>query len=310
MEYQFIAFILPLLGLLAWKLRGRFSTVSGANLAVPGAAVSDAPVAGTPTDNVAASAAAPASGFTDLIGELTSGFDLTVDTQRKSAYIKCYEYAREKLMQSEECNVFLADAAQILEQPPISLKIIDKMAEPSGAERINLMYSRTYGILLSANRPGLSYLARVMEFLSKTPVESEYVYFRGDTPPMEGDTYGLTVYYEPEEWFDRYTKGYDEKDEPYISERKISAAAVVALCVTVEPPLKIYLSKGKIFRVIKFEEYDGKEGTPTKRIRESFNRMYVFTLVDDRGQEIEIALDLDDLNVVFFTMGDLEQIIQ
>ena len=85
---------------------------------------------------------------------------------------------------------------------------------------------------------------------------------------------------------------------------------MVALCVTVESPLTIFLSKDKIFRVIKFEEHDGKEGIPAKRIRESFSRMYIFTLVDDRGQEIEIALDLDDWDIVYFTMGDLEQLIQ
>ena len=38
--------------------------------------------------------------------------------------------------------------------------------------------------------------------------------------------------------------------------------------------------------------------------------MYVFTLVDDRGQEIDIALDLDDESVLYFTMSDLGQLIQ
>jgi hypothetical protein len=297
----YIAFIAPFLCLLIWRMSLRGSPVGGTN-----AAVGSAPVSGSPVT----SAPAPVSGFAALISELTSGFDLTVETQRKSAYIKCYEYARENLMQSEECNLFLEEAAKVLEQSPINLKIIDKMAEPSGAERINLVYNSTYGIILSANRPGLSYLARVMEFLSKTPVESQYVYFGDDTPPMEGDTYGLTVYYEPEEWFDRYTKGYDEKDEPYIAERKIAAGAVVALVLTEAAPLRVYLDKGKIYRVIKFEEYDGKKAIPSKRIRENFNRMYVFTLMDDRGQEIDIALDLDDENVVYFAMSDLGQLIQ
>ncbi len=295
METLFIALIAPLLGLLAWKLGDRLSTVSG-----PGA----------PASGTVASGPAPASGFTTLIGELTSGFDLNVATQRKSAYIKCYEYARENLMQSEECNLFLAEAAKALEQTPISMKVIDKMSAPSGAERINLRYSRTYGVLLSANRPGLAYLSRVMDFLSNTPVESEYVYFRGDTPPMEGDSFGLSVYFEPDEWFDRYAKGYEEDDEPYIAERTIAAGAVVALCMTEEPPLRIYLSKDKIYRIVKFEECDGREGIPYKRIRESITRMYVFTLVDDRGQEIDFALDLDDESIVYFTFGDLEQLIQ
>ena len=279
----YIAFIAPFLCLLIWRMSLRGSPVSGAN-----AAVVSAPVSGS----TVASASAPVSEFAALIGELTSGFDLTVDTERKSAYIKCYEYARENLMQSEECNIFLADAAKSLEQPPISLKIIDRMAEPTGAERINLLYNSTYGIILSANRPGLSYLARVMEFLSKTPVESEYVYFRGDKAPMEGDTFGLSVYYEPEEWFDRYTKGYDEKDEPYIMERKIAAGAVVALVLTEAAPLRVYLDKGKIYRVIKFEEYEDGKGISFKRIRESTTRSYVYTLLDDRGQEIDLALDL------------------
>jgi hypothetical protein len=297
----YIAFIAPFLCLLIWRMSLRGSPVSGSNAAVPSAAVSVTAVSGAPV---------PASSFTTLIGELTSGFDLTVETQRKSAYIKCFEYARENLMQSEECNIFLAEAAKTLEQTPISLKVIDKMAAPSGAERINLTYSKTYGVLLSANRPGLTYLARVMDFLSNTPVESEYVYFRDDKAPMEGDTFGLTVYYEPEEWFDRYAKGYDEKDEPYIAERKIAAGAVVALCLTKEAPLRIYLNKGKIYRVIKFEEYESGKGIPYKKIRESITRSYVYTLVDDRGQEIDFALDLDDESIVYFTMGDLEQLIQ
>ena len=306
MYYPYIPLIAWFLYFLIRELSARYSTVGGANAIVPGAAVSDAKVAVEAVSN----APAPDSGFMTLIGELTSGFDLSVETQRKSAYIKCYEYARENLMQSEECNQFLADAAKVLEQAPISMKVIDKMAEPSGAERINLLYNSTYGILLSANRPGLSYLSRVMEFLSKTPVEGEYVYFRGDAPPMEGDTFGLTVYYEPEEWFDRYAKGYNEKDEPYIEARKLAAGAVVALCLTVAPPLRVYLNQGKIYRVIKFEEYESGKGVPYKRIRESAARSYVYTLVDDRGQEIDIALDLDDWEVVYFTMGDLGQLIQ
>ena len=72
---------------------------------------------------------------------------------------------------------------------------------------------------------------------------------------------------------------------------------------------KVFLAP-HVSRVISFEEYDGREGIPTKRIRESLSRIYVFTLVDDRGQEIEIAFDLDDLDIVYFTMGDLEQLVQ
>jgi len=255
----------------------------------------------------------PPLAFAGLIGELTSGFDLTFEMQRKGAYNRCYEYASEKLADSEQCNLFLAEAAQVLGQAPVRIDVIDPMAAPTGAERINVVSSGNYGIVLTGNRDGLSYLSRVMEFLSRSPIGNEYVYLRGDNPPMVGDTFGLTVYYEPDEWFDKYAQGnpaQDEYEEPYIPGRKIAAAAVVALCVTVEPPLKIFLSKDKIFRVISFEGYDGKEGIPTKRIRESFSRMYVFTLVDDRGQEIEIAFDLDDWDIVYFSMGDLEQLIQ
>ena len=193
----------------------------------------------------------PSMAFADLIGELTSGFDLTVALQRKNAYNRCYEHARENFAESGDGNLFLAEAAHTLDQPPVKMEFIDGVVAPTGAEKINVVLSGPYGIVLTGNRSGLSYLSRVMEFLSRTPVNSEYVYFRSDNPLMEGDTLGLTVYYEPDEWFDMYAQGnpeFDGNEEPYIPERKIAAAAVVALCLTVEPPLTIFLNKDKIFR--------------------------------------------------------------
>jgi hypothetical protein len=125
---------------------------------------------------------------------------------------------------------------------------------------------------------------------------------------MQGDTYGLTVFFEPDEWFDRYAQNYERDDEPFIPVRKIAAGAVIALCVTVDFPPTFYMSKDKVYRVMKYEEYDGRDGIAAKRIRESTARIYTFTLVDDRGEDMKFAFDLDDTGVVFFTSGDLEQV--
>lgn len=250
------------------------------------------------------------SEFSGLINELTSGFDLSTEVGRKEAYNWCCDYARENLSQSAECNLFLAEAAKALGQVRVHMDIIEKTAAPSGAEKIHMAFDGYSECELTGNRSGLAYLSRVFKVLSETPLESEHIHFTKGDPAVQGNSHGLTVFYEPDVWFDKYTKGFEEDAEPFIPERKVAAGAVLALCVTVDFPPTLYMSKDKIYRVVKYEEYDGKENIVAKRIRDSFARMYAFTLVDDRGEELKLAFDLDDSNVVFLTSGDLEQIIQ
>jgi len=253
---------------------------------------------------------APEMSLSGLIGELTSGFDLTVDVQRKEAYNRCCEYAMENLSQSADCNLFLAEAAEVLGQTRIHTELIESLAAPSGAERFHVAFNGNSECELTGNRPGLSYLSRVFKALSETPMAGEHIHFSQGEPAMQGNTHGLTVFFEPDEWFDKHTQDCEEEDEAYIPERKIAAGAVIALCVTVDFPPAFYMSKDKVYRVVKYEEYDGRDGIAAKRIRDSTARMYTFSLVDDRGEDMDFAFDLDDWTVVFFTSGDLEQIRQ
>jgi len=283
--------IILIISLLIAKLSYRVFPCSGDKAVVPGEAE-----------------AAP--GYSELIGGLVSGFDLSMEVGRKEAYNRCYEYAAQNLSQSAECNVFLAEAAEMLGQTRIHMDLVENMAAPSGAERFYVAFDGNSECELTGNRSGLIYLSRVFRVLSETPMEGEHIHFNQGDLAMQGNTHGLTVFFEPDEWFDRYAQDYEKDDESFIPERKIAAGAVIALCVTVDFPPTFYMSKDKIYRVIKYEEYDGLEGIATKRIRESISRMYTFTLVDDRGEDVKFAFDLDDWTVVFLTSGDLEQIRQ
>ena len=251
-----------------------------------------------------------APGFSELIGDLVSGFDLSIEVGRKEAYSRCYEYARENLSQSAECNLFMAEAAEMFGQTRIHMDLVENMAAPSGAERFHVAFDGNSECELTGNRSGLSYLSRVFRVLSETPMEGEHIHFNQGDPGMQGNTHGLTVFFEADEWFDRYAQDYERDEEQFIPEKKIDVRAVIALCVTVDFPPTFYMSKDKIYRVVEYEEYDGREGIAAKRIRESISRMYAFTLVDDRGEDMKFVFDLDDWTVVFLTSGDLEQIRQ
>jgi len=275
-----------------------------------GAGLADGAVAGAGSPTTPANGSGLPSAFSSLLGELTTGFDLSTEVGKKEAYNRCCQYAKENLSQAAECNVFLAEAAEALGQMRLHMDIIEKTAAPSGAERIHVVYDGYGACEVTGNRPGLDYLSRVFRALSETPMEGEHIHFRQADPALQGNSHGLNVYFEPDEWFDRYTREYSETEEPFIPARKIAAGAVIALCVTVDFPPMFYMSRDKIYRVVKCEEYDGREGPAFKRIRDSIARMDVFTLVDDRGEELKFAFDLDDSDVVFFTMGDLEQLIQ
>jgi len=249
--------------------------------------------------------------YRKIIDELVSGFDLSSDVERKRAYNRCHEYAGENLSDSGTCNVFLAEAAEMLGQMKIHMDIIESKAAPSGAEKIHLLYNSTYGCELTGNRSGLLYLSRVMRLLSETPMAGEHIHLREDDPCLEDGSQNLTIYYEPEDWFDEYAVK-DYEDDPSYSppERKVAPGAIVVLCSTVEFPPSIYMSRDKVYRVAGCEEYEGQEKMACKRIREGIERMFTFSLIDDRGEEIQIGFDLDDYDIVFFTLGDLEQLIQ
>ena len=248
------------------------------------------------------------SAFTALINDLASGLDLSTEVGRKEAYNRCYEHACEHLSLSAQCNQFLAEAAEMFGQTRIHMDLVENMAAPSGAEKFHVAFDGNSECELTGNRSGLIYMSRVFRVLSETPMEGEHIHFNQGDPAMQGNTHGLTVFFEPDEWFDRNTQDYEADEEAFIPERKIAAGAVIALCVTVDFPPTFYMSKDKIYRIMEYEEYDGQEGIAAKRIRESTARMYTFTLVDDRGEDKKFAFDLDDVSVVFFTSGDLEQV--
>ena len=296
MEAFFFPILYAFVGLMLWLLERSGIRFDGE------AAVFTGSEAAVVTGNGTASA------FTDLINELAAGFDLSTEVGRKEAYNRCYEHACEYLSLSAQCNQFLAEAAEMFGQTRIHMDLVENMAAPSGAERFHVAFDGAGECELTGNRSGLIYLSRVFKVLSETPMEGEHIHFNQGDPGMQGNTHGLTVFFEPDEWFDRFTQDYERDDEPFIPERKIAAGNVIALCVTVDFPPTFYMSKDKIYRVLEHEEYDGREGIATKRIRESFSRMYTFTLVDDRGEDMKFAFDLDDVSVVFFTSGDLEQV--
>ena len=119
-------------------------------------------------------------------------------------------------------------------------------------------------------------------------------------------TFPLTLYHEPDAWFEELDdkEAVEDEKEPAIQARDIEAPEVVALCVLAETPPNMLLTKERLYHVLSAEPCQGQD-VGTRRIRDDGGRLFLFTVANDDGVEQRFGFDLDDPQVLFFSRQNL-----
>jgi len=246
----------------------------------------------------------------EVIDDLVTGFDLTREEEKNKAYKNCLSYAEKNMAKDPLCNAFLAHAAERLGTTKVMRDVVREIVPMPDTAQMHAAYDYMDGLVITGNREGLKYLAKLLEVLADTPLSGEHVHLYWDEPPLTGETYSVTVYKEEDEWFDAnaydyYSAQEDELDRPRrdLDPRRVIAMQFLApLCSTLE------VSAGKVYLV---EEVVKRcsEDVWTKLIRDDESRLWVFTIRDDSGEKTRLALDIDDPEMLFLTKNELEQFI-
>jgi hypothetical protein len=248
--------------------------------------------------------------LTRLMETVITGCDLSNEQGRKEAYDRCVRYADEHLAQSLECNLFLAHAAERLGQTQVMKDVVHSLVPVPEGARLHLSYQPDYGPVLTGNSAGLKYLAELAGTLAQAPLAGEHVHLEWNEPPFNGDTYGLIIYREEEEWFEEAAEEFGEYDEDAEepSRSEIKAEDVFALQLLGEPSPGMSLRVNRVYPVLAMTKQCG-EDVFSKAIREDDTRVWVFTVRDDEGEIFKLGLDLDDPDINFLTRADLIQFL-
>ncbi len=150
--------------------------------------------------------------YSHIIDDLIVGCDLGTEIGRTVAYSKCMKYADENIEQRRAFNDFMQVVAKKLDVLPVRLdSFLDTVGDPPESARICVRLVKENLAELTGNADGLRYLAGLMLELARDGVEHDHAHLYADELPMCGTVY-LTVYHEPDAWFERLTEQ-DEKEE-------------------------------------------------------------------------------------------------
>ena len=254
--------------------------------------------------------------FDDLFARTTASFDLSDEVQRRQAYQGCLDYVNETLGYTFDANIFLARAAEKLEVMPAVLGVVKAMVKLPDDARILLTYTPQGGPDLTANPDGLRYLSELCRILSEANSPHEHVHLYPNEPPMQSNSFGLTLYNEPSTWFDDRAEeeAAAESNTPTQSEeptrRAVKPAEVVALGLFSETPFPpfVLMTGGRLYRIQKQTRWKTQKVTSKPFRDEDKSRMIVWTLQNDAQKKVRVALDLDDPEIRYFTAADLRQV--
>ena len=248
--------------------------------------------------------------LTQLMETVITGCDLSNEPGRKEAYERCIRYADEHLGHSLECNLFLAEAAERLGQARVMKEVVRSIVpRPEGA-RLHLSYQPECGPVLTGNVAGLKYLAELTATLAQAPLDGEHVHLEWNEEPFSGDTYGLILYRESDEWFEEAAEEWagELEDDEEFARSDLTAEMVFAIQFLGELPPGPALRANRVYLVHSVSKQCGDD-IFCKAIRENDARLWVFTVRDDRGESLSLALDLDDPELNFLTRTDLVQFL-
>jgi len=246
----------------------------------------------------------------ELMETIITGCDLSREDGRREAYDRCVRFADEHLGRSLECNLFLAQAAERLGQARVMKDVVHALVPVPEGARLHLAYQPDCGPVLTGNGAGLKYLSELLATLAEAPLAGEHVHLEWNASPFSGDTYGLIVYRESEEWFEETGEDWAESDEAEdeLNRSEIAIEEVFALQFWGEPGPGLSLRANRVYPVLSRTKGCGDD-IFCKAIREDDARLWVFTIRDDRGDSLSLALDLDDPDVNFLARSDLIQFL-
>lgn len=249
-----------------------------------------------------------------VISGLLAECDLSSETGRKAAYVRCEEYADTHIPGRLEYNAFMEAVAVRLNLPAVRRNSLDEEdGESPENAKMHLAYTPKVGPELTANAEGLQYLASMLTELARQAVEHDHLHLYADELPMVGRTFPLTVYHEPDAWFERLiaeekaAAGEKGKQPPAVAKRTIEPSEIAGLCLLSEVPPDMPLTKHRLYRVLSVDPYDGRK-VWVKSIREGKERLCLFT-VSVNGKPQAFGFDLDDPEVLFFSRQDVESLV-
>lgn len=207
--------------------------------------------------------------YSHVIDELIAKYDLGTEEGRSAAQAACIKHANENLHDRRSFNDFMQVVAKRLDVLPVRLdSFFDTVGDPPDGARIHVKVVKENLVSATGNADGLRYLAGLMLELARDAVEHDHAHLYADEPPMCGDVY-LTVYHEPDAWFERLREqeGKQEEQPASISAMPIDPSDVAALCVLAEIPERMPLTQRTLYRVVSAEPYR-REYLWERRIRE------------------------------------------
>lgn len=247
-----------------------------------------------------------------LIDRVLRGEETESELGRVRAYRRCVRYAEEKLYNAHVCNLFLLRAAERLGQPPLAVPVVLNRVPLEEGAKITFYYADDEGPVLVGNREGLRYLGRICTELADSPLPGENVVLDEGYAPFAGDSYGLTVYYEDEDWFAAAEEGLEGEFvanwEAEIQGRIVRSEDIVAVQLSGPVPGSLALSPQKLYQVSSLEPYRAEPEVVRKPYRSETEQVRVVSLLDDDGQPVRLAVDLDDPDVTYYYDWHLEQL--
>ncbi len=262
--------------------------------------------------------------YAEILDSLLVGVDMNDNVSRKMAYNACLTHAQQEMDGDPNVNQFVALAAERLGQVRVHFGVVKSMVAQTEAARLHLRYDPTGGPVLTGNADGLRYLSDLCAALADAPAPEdapeEHVHLYPAEPPLFGTSYGLTIYHSADSWFKRHAVDTESDDDTEAEEaspepppREIDTEAIAAIEFLEDdkmplPPF-LYLRYDKLYRVRSCRPHSAEDEVWEKSpLSGDGSRMYVFQVRDDAQEIFEIALDLDDGGIRYFTRSDLEQI--
>src|ERR1035438_4894470 len=246
-----------------------------------------------------------------MIDRLLAGEETESEIGRVRAYRRCVRHAESELATEHVCNVFLLRAAERLGQTPMAIPVVHNIVPLPDDARLCLYYHEDEGPTLVGNPSGLRYLSDLIGELSESPLPGENVILDEGYAPWVGDSEGLTLYCENEEWFDAAEEGTeDELADAYSAEiegRIVSDEQIAAVQLVGPVPVSLALTPQKLYRVESIGPLSADKSVRRKPYHADLARVRELELIDDDNEPLRFAVDLDDPDLCFYYPWHLEQ---
>lgn len=185
-----------------------------------------------------------------------------------------------------------------------------KMSTEQNDAKLYLYFSDVAGPCLTGNKAGLAHLSDVIKNVSDAKMPGEHAHLYAENDILCGGSQPLTIYFEDDEWFEKYATENDEPDARTedVPQRKLQKDQLAAFMIATEIPPEMNLRKGKIYKIISVSPYPDEEAWQ-KTIREDEGRMIVVSFYNEKNEIEKCAFDCDDEEIVFYENKDIEQLL-